>query len=98
MYVLKDSKTINENKIINEINNIAIKNLKMRFIKLNIETIEINNIKKEVKKISRDLNNQRKIMKLKLFLLNHSSEYKEKNKNPSNLFSKDCGIILKIIL
>lgn len=96
MYVLKEYKTINEDKIIKEIQNIALKNLKNKFVKLNINTIEINSLKKEVIKIGRDLNKKRKVEKLKIFLLNHCSHYVKGDDTPLNLFSKDCYKIFKI--
>lgn len=98
MYVLKEYKTINEDKIIKEIQEYAILNLKKRFKAKNISTIHLNNLDREIIKISRDLNQKRKISKLRLFLLSHyecfNPEIKEQ-KIPTNIFFNDCGKIFK---
>ena len=99
MNSLKEINKINENKVIKEILNFAITNLKKRFEILKINSAlmrkEINNIKKDVLKINKESSKNKKINKLKSFLLSYCEIYVSREKTPLNLFSRDCEMIFK---
>ena len=95
MIKIKDYKSINDTKVINELMSNAIPNLKNRFKELQINVVEVNNLQKSINKISREFNKESRIKKLQAFLLVHGSSYLNNDYSPLNIFSRDCSQILK---
>lgn len=95
MYLIKEYELSNEDKILRKIINVSLENLKNNFKKINLAYIEVNNLRKDLYNIEKDVNLKRKNKKIKIFLNSYASIYNKSEKTPLNSFAKECKTIIK---